>query len=100
MKKVINGKMYDTETARKLAANSFGNCNDFNHWKERLYLKKTGEYFLYCHGGPLSKHATNTGDGMGWGEEIKPLSIEAAKAWAEKQIEGDEYEDIFGKVEE
>lgn len=36
MKKIINGKMYDTETARKIATSDEG----------VLYEKKTGEYFL------------------------------------------------------
>ena len=48
MKKIIKGKVYDTDTARELAswANG-GNWRDFSHLEETLYRKKTGEYFLH-----------------------------------------------------
>jgi len=47
MKQIINGKKYDTDTAEHLAtAHCTENPNDFGYWRERLYLKKTGEYFL------------------------------------------------------
>lgn len=36
----------------------------------------------------------------GSGEDIIPLSEEKAKEWAEKHLEVDEYEEIFGEVEE
>lgn len=32
--------------------------------------------------------------------KIIPLSIEEAKEWAEENLSGDEYEYIFGEVEE
>lgn len=42
MKKVINGKMYNTETAKKLDSNGTEQLSysDFNYWCETLYLKK------------------------------------------------------------
>ena len=36
----------------------------------------------------------------GYGHEIRPISPERAKAWAEKYLDADEYEAIFGVVEE
>ena len=101
MKKIINGKLYDTETARELGMDCFSNSRDFHYWCERLYRKKTGEFFLYGKGGPLSKYAVSTGDN-GWsgGEKIIPLSIQAAREWTEEHLSADEYEEIFGMPDE
>ncbi len=41
MKKIINGKKYDTETATRLA-----DWNNGGYCKETLYQKHTGEYFM------------------------------------------------------
>lgn len=100
MKKVINGKMYDTETA-KLVGNwdNGGRGNDFNKCEESLYQKRTGEFFLYGEGGPMSKYAKSCGNNSwGWGSEIIPLTFEAAKEWSEEFLSGDDYEKIFGQI--
>jgi hypothetical protein len=102
MKKIISGKMYNTETAEKLDVYEANcTCNDFNWFVERLYQKKTKEYFLNCQGGPLSLYSAPAFGG-GWtsGEYIKPLTTEEAKEWAQRRLEGEEYEAIFGIVEE
>lgn len=101
MKKVIKGKRYDTETAKEVACDSYSNYRDFAHWTETLYRKSTGEFFLYGEGGPMSRYAEPVGQ-TGWsgGEKIIPLSVEAAKEWAEEHLDGDEYEKIFGVIEE
>lgn len=101
MRKIINGKKYDTETAEQLA--SYWNelsTRDFRHMTERLFRKKNGEYFLYGKGGPASAYAKVLLDGCTEGERIVPLSEQEAKAWAEKKVHCDEYEAIFGEVEE
>ncbi|MDY6279763.1 MAG: hypothetical protein SPL63_06550, partial [Roseburia faecis] len=66
-----------------------------------LYQKKTGEYFLYGEGGPMTKYAESIGQNE-WsgGEEIIPLSVESARQWAEYNLSADEYEKIFGPVAE
>lgn len=95
MKKVINGKRYDTETAQEVAMyQSDYPMNDFNYYCETLYKKKTGEFFLFGEGHGLSKYAHHYGNSSGWGEHIIPLTIDRAKRWAEK-LDGDEYEAIF-----
>lgn len=101
MKKIINGKRYDTETAKEVACDSYLYPRDFSYWSETLYRKNTGEYFLHGEGGPMSKYAESTGQNQ-WtgGEKIIPLSLEAAQAWAEKHLDGSEYEEIFGTVDE
>ena len=48
MKKIINGKKYDTETARMVGCFVWEkNKEDVNYSVEILFCKKTGEYFLY-----------------------------------------------------
>ena len=102
MKKVINGKVYDTGTAKELAFYSnAGDWRDFSHFVERLYRKKTGEYFLHGEGGPMTRYAEATGQNS-WssGERIMPMTYQEAAAWAEEHLDGDEYEEIFGKIVE
>ena len=101
MKKVINGKRYDTDTAKEVGYASFSNPRDFNYWAETLYRKNTGEFFLYGEGGPNSRYAKSEGSNC-WsgGEKIMPLSLESAQEWAEKHLDADEYEEIFGLVDD
>ncbi len=101
MKKIINGKVYDTDTAKRKGVYNHSCPNDFNYFSELLYLKKTGEYFLHGEGGPASKYVRSAGQNS-WsgGEQIIPLSYNAAKEWAEERLDADEYEAIFGAIQE
>ena len=101
MKKIINGKRYDTESAQLLAEwdNGYG-TNDFKYCAENLYRKKTGEYFLYGEGGALTIYAEDRGNMKCDGESIMPVSAEGARDWVEAHCDGDKYEEIFGEVEE
>lgn len=102
MKKIINGKVYNTETAECVAEYSNGGgWRDFKHFEEELYRKKTGEFFLHGQGGPMTRYAEACSTG-GWssGEKIVPLSYEDAQKWAETNLDADEYEEIFGEVVE
>ena len=102
MKKVINAKVYDTDTATFLAEYDSGHSvTDFQHYTEELYRKKTGEFFIYGEGGPASRYSQACPTG-GWdgGRKIVPLTYEQAREWAEKNLNADEYEEIFGEVVE
>jgi predicted DNA binding CopG/RHH family protein len=101
MKKVINGKLYNTDTAKELGAYYHGEYSDFSHYSETLYRKKTGEYFLYGEGGPMSRYAETVGQNE-WsgGEKIMPMGYAEAQKWAEKHLDGDEYQAIFGEIVE
>lgn len=92
MKRIINKKLYDTETARNIGAWDNGIYGSFESVSETLYRKKTGEFFLYGEGGPMTKYARSAGNNS-WsgGEEIIPLTVEAAREWAEKHLTADEY---------
>lgn len=102
MKKIINGKKYDTETAKEVGYwENGGMWRDFSHMEETLYLKKTGEFFLFGEGGPMTKYSVSQGQNS-WsgGSRIIPLSYENARQWAEEHLDADEYESVFGEVEE
>ena len=102
MKKIINGKLYDTSTAKRIGADgSNGSHSDFNYWEETLYKKRTGEYFLHGEGGPRSRYSECLGDNSwGWGEAIIPLSYAKAREWSEEHMSVDEYGEIFGMPSE
>ncbi len=101
MKKIINGKKYDTNTARFIGYAGYSYPGDLSFWLERLYRKKTGEFFLHGVGGAMSKYAHRAGlNEWSGGEEIIPLSPEEARKWAEEHLNADEYELAFGKIEE
>jgi hypothetical protein len=101
MKKIINGRKYDTETAKFLGNASFEVPGNFYFWSEDLYKKKTGEYFLAGEGGASSKYAHSVGlNEWSGGEDIKPLTESEAKEWVEEYLTAEDYEEIFGEVEE
>lgn len=102
MKCVIDRKKYDTETAKLVGSWSNGlSSSDFDYCCEKLYLKTTGEFFLYGEGGPMSRYAVSCGQNE-WsgGAQIIPLEPEKAQAWAEEHLTADEFEEIFGAVSE
>ena len=101
MKKIINGKRYDTDSAKECGSYYYSNRRDFHYLEETLYQKRTGEFFLHGVGGPASKYAEYDGNNS-WsgGEKIIPLSLEGAQKWAEENLDADEYESIFGEVTE
>ena len=85
MKKIINRKKYDTDTAKEIYSTR---TMDSTRWQV-LYKKKTGEFFV--------EHVTCWQSERDW---LEPISLEQAKDWAEEFMDGDEYEELFGEVEE
>lgn len=83
MKKIINGKTYDTETAKEVRS---------RYWKKptstwrTIYKTKTGEYFLI----------EESIKGIKWAI----LTEKEVKAKAEEYITDDKYETEFGEEEE
>jgi hypothetical protein len=101
MKKIINGKKYDTDTAELVGEWDNGHYyTDFSWCSEALYRKRTGEFFLHGKGGARSRWCEWVGNCVCDGEGIIPLNITMAKEWAENNLSADEYEEIFGEVEE
>lgn len=75
MKKIINKKTYDTETAKEVCTYSYVFAGDFRKVTETLYRKKTGEYFLHGIGGHASKYRKET---------IIPMAPSAAEVFIMK----------------
>ena len=100
MKKIINGKVYDTCTAEHVG-DWWNGDTGFGRCYEVLYRKRTGEFFLYGKGGPMSKYAVSCGNNE-WGgsEKIIPLSYKAVQEWAKEHLDEEEYEKSFGEVVE
>ena len=91
MKKVIDGKLYNTETAEEIAnwSNSYG-YSDFNHCKETLYRTKKGAWFIYGVGGALSRYNQAVGNAY-----IRALTPQKAQEWLELHDLVDELEEYF-----
>lgn len=95
--RVINGKRYDTTTAKSVGWNySTAMCFDELVYEE-LFLKKTGEFFLY-HKYVLA-NSWNIGNCSNL-ESIVPMTYEEAMAWAEKHADADSFVEAFGEVDE
>lgn len=100
MKKYINNKVYDTETAKELVSWDNGEY-DLNAVSETLYQKRTGEFFLCGEGGARTCYASPRGSGIwGSGSQIVPLDYEAARSWAEQRLDASQYDAIFGPIPE
>lgn len=103
MKKYLNNRLYNTDTATPLATHNNGTApNDLQYLEETLYRKKTGEFFLHAEGGANTWCATRIPYTNNWrgGTQIRPLTYDDAREWAEGNLSAEEYETIFGAVEE
>lgn len=101
MKKIINGKKYNTETAKEIGS-FYNNSTGFDSLSETLYRKRTGEFFVYGEGGARTWCAVSYDNGNSWGggKAILPLTDVEAREWIERHCDADTYESIFGEVEE
>lgn len=101
MYKVINGKKYNSDTA-KLLGTWCAECGstDFDYFTESLYRSKSGNFFIYGSGNENSPYRQqieyNTWTG---GESIIPISFKQAQKWAEDHLDGEDYEAIFGDAD-
>lgn len=69
MKKIIDGKLYDTDTAAKICSDGFSFRGDFSWWCETLYFSKKGQFFFHGEGGPLSRYGISVGNNSTSGSE-------------------------------
>lgn len=84
MKRVINGKIYNTETAIFIANDESSlSMSDYRYYDESLYKTKKGTFFLAGRGHAMTKWATHNGNSSGWGEGIELLSENEALTWCE-----------------
>ena len=103
MKAIISGKKYDTETAVPFGIALCGGKRPGEWWwSETLYRKTNGEFFLLAKQNIVRPKFANLfrKNNNGWGVAIWPLSLDKASEWAEKHLSADDYETLFGHVEE
>jgi len=84
MKAVIDGAVYNTETATKIAffSKEFG-ADDFRHVEESLYKTKSGRFFLAGGGGPMTRYSHPVGDRQAGGAGVVVLTSDEARHWCE-----------------
>lgn len=98
MKKVIRGRLYDTEKA-VLVGEFYDEAmpgNDLAYYREELYRKRTGEYFIYGTGNAGSKYSVWRGSTASGTEKIVPMTYQQAQEWAEENLPRNVYENEFG----
>lgn len=101
MKKIIDGKSYDTDTATLLGEYDNGyREGDFQYLEENLYQTKKGQYFVQYYGGCLTEYAITHGNQTSGSSGIFLITEGQARAWAEKKLTADEFITLFGEVEE
>lgn len=87
MKKIIDGKLYNTHTAREVDEWCHDRGN-YQQYGEGLYCKRTGEYFLWKESYWADR------------QEIVPLSTKEAQEWMERYSNVDTYAAEWGLPEE
>ena len=101
MRKVINGRTYNTETSKRIGSWDNGVYgSDFRSCEEDLYKNTKGAYFLVGEGGPMSKYSVSHGNETSGSTELIPMTATEAQEWAESHLDIEEYEAEFGVQEE
>ncbi len=100
MKKVINGKRYDSDTAVKICDIWEAGPGDFRHMDCALYQgKRSKSFFLAGFGGAMTVFSSRNSDGSyGGSNDIIPLSVEQARTYCERYA-NDKVEQFF-EIEE
>lgn len=101
MKKILNGKLYDTNTATEIYVVDAGEEYFDLYTTETLYQKKNGEYFLLRSGGTYYDAFINRGVILQPRLRfISPLTYEEVLVWSEAYMPVEKYCELFGEPEE
>ena len=103
MKKVIAGKLYDTDRAQVI--HNWSNGSDrgnFHTMEETLYKTKSGAFFVWGEGHGLTKWASHSDCGRmsGWGSDVVALNEAEALKWCEEHECPAETIQVHFKVQE
>ena len=99
MKKIVEGKRYDTETATLIGEYGYGSHGDFERIHEELYRTKTGNYFVAGTGGPKTRYSVQVEQNCWSGSsDIYPLAKDEALEWAQAHLDAQEIEDEFAPM--
>ena len=96
MKKVIDGKLYNTRTAKYIC--DTGNTireSDFEWERSALYITKKGRFFISGEGGALSRFATKSGNHRTTGSGLFPLTQGEALQLCRKHGEPEDLQEFF-----
>lgn len=96
MKKLVYGRLYNTETAELIHDYQWGYPSDFKFIYEALYKTKKGNYFIYGEGGAMSKYCVKV-ESNTWesGSDIIPISVDEAVEWLEENDGSEAIEKYF-----
>lgn len=99
MKRIIEGRVYNTATAARICEVPCETYDRGNwHWHDTsLYKSPRGAYFIAGEGGPLSMWAEVMGTARRSGSGLRVITEEEARAFAEAaDLCAEEYEETFG----
>lgn len=103
MKKIIDNRVYDTDTAQLIKRADHDNIrNGEGKCKQSLYRKRTGDYFLCVSGARTDTfHNLHLADVRHDRERhIYCLTYEQARAWCEAEMDADEWLENFEPAED
>lgn len=100
MKRIINDKVYNTETATHICTYQHSYPSEFSYVKEDLYVSKKGQYFIAYEGGPLSKYAETCGNNTSGSEGIRLVDDERAKGFCAETMSADEFIERYPDTQE
>ena len=83
MKRIIQGKVYNTDTATRIGSHVRYNRGDFQFEDTDLYKTQKGAWFICGEGGPLSRWSRSEGNGQRGGSGIEAMTTTEALAWCE-----------------
>ena len=87
MRKVIDGKMYNTATANEIGSSGNGlGCSDFDYVVETLFVTTKGNWFLHGEGGARTKYGEGNGREIWGSENIIPMTKQEAFRWASMNL--------------
>ena len=93
MKKNINGVVYDTKDSRNLGGYRHGSGE--YHIAEELYVTKSGRFFMYCRGGPMTPYNSYRQGKLYPGRRILMVTRVQAQEWAEHTLSPNQYIELF-----
>lgn len=82
MKKIIEGKVYNTETA-ECVADENRSLHNFYSTSEALYRTKSGRWFLHGESSAGGQYSHWHGNSCGYGQDIRAMTTAQVLAWAE-----------------
>jgi hypothetical protein len=105
MKRIIDGKRYNTKTAEYICDVSpnggYYSRNDFRWESTALYRTPKGNWFVSGEGGPMTRWSRSAGNMKTGGEGIEPISADEARDLLERHNENELVEKYFvGQIDD